>query len=291
MFLCNINDLAYAVHDLGVGIFLYANDAVIYCKGINEDDVRTALEQSINCIDTWCSLNYININVDKTKFCIYGTRSKVKTVEYDRISYNTQSIHRCHQYNYLGVLLDECLNLSANFNKIFKKYSFKIFQLDKIKKYISVDTRILVYKQTILPLVEYVSYKLCLNTCHEVDKLQKLQNRCLRMCLNINNPRDMSVAMLHNTTRVSELSVRRDVQLSNLMYVLKCNGQYQKEGIRNTRSTERYIFESDIVHSGTCAKSPYYEGATLWNHIPMNLQRLPDKCKFKNGIKKHFNAY
>ena len=118
MFLCNINDLAYAVHDLGVGIFLYANDAVIYCKGINEDDVRTALEQSINCIDTWCSLNYININVDKTKFCIYGTRSKVKTVEYDRISYNTQSIHRCHQYNYLGVLLDECLNLSANFNKI-----------------------------------------------------------------------------------------------------------------------------------------------------------------------------
>ena len=75
------------------------------------------------------------------------------------------------------------------------------------------------------------------------------------------------------------------------MYVLKCNGQYQKEGIRNTCSTEKYIFESDIVHSGIYAKSPYYKRANLWNDIPMNLQKLPDKCKFKNGIKKHFNAY
>ena len=59
------------------------------------------------------------------------------------------------------------------------------------------------------------------------------------------------------------------------MYVLKCNGQYQKEGIRNTCSTEKYIFESDIVHSGIYAKSPYYKGAILYNDIPMNLQRLP----------------
>ena len=25
----------------------------------------------------WCNTNYININVDKTRFCIYGTRSNV----------------------------------------------------------------------------------------------------------------------------------------------------------------------------------------------------------------------
>ena len=104
----------------------------------------------------------------------------------------------CGQYNYLGVLLDECLNLNANFNQIFKKYSYKIVQCGKIKRYIAIDTRILIYKQTILPLVEYVSFMLYLNSNQEVDKLQKLQNRCLRMCLNINNPRDMSVNMLHS---------------------------------------------------------------------------------------------
>ena len=208
LFLCYINDLALAMRDVGAGIFLYADDAVIYHSGTNENQIMNVLEQAFQRTITWCSRNYININVDKTKFCIYGTRSSVKKVECQRITHNNQTITRCQQYNYLGVPLDEYLNLSANFNKIFKKYSCKIFQFGKIKKYITVDTRILVYKQTILPLVEYVSYMLCLNPRLEVDKLQNLQNCCLRMCLNINNPREMSVAMLHSTACVSEWVTR-----------------------------------------------------------------------------------
>ena len=64
------------------------------------------------------------------------------------------------------------MTLSANFNSIFKKLSHKIFQFGKIRKYMDINTRVLVYKQTILPLVEYVSFMLCLNNVGEVDKLQ-----------------------------------------------------------------------------------------------------------------------
>ena len=47
------------------------------------------------------------------------------------------------------------------------------------------DTRITVYKQTILPLVEYVSYMLLFNLKIDTAKFQKLQNRALRLCYNI----------------------------------------------------------------------------------------------------------
>ena len=182
--------------------------------------------------------------------------------------------------------MQTCLHASRHSNT-----DTKIFQFGKIRKYLAVDTRILVYKQTILPLVEYVSFMLCLNSCHELDKLQKLQNRCLRLCMNINNPRDISVARLHNDAWVSNLSVRRDVQLVSLMFDLKCHGLFKKEGIRNTRSTENYIFETDIVHTGIYAKSPYYKGANLWNEVPRHLQQVPNKGKFKKDIKRHLGAF
>ena len=71
--------------------------------------------------------------------------------------------------------------MKPNFNKVFKKLSYKIHQFGKIKKYLDASSRVLVYKQTILPLTEYVSFVMYLNNKNDVDKFQKLQNRALRM--------------------------------------------------------------------------------------------------------------
>ena len=93
-----------------------------------------------------------------------------------------------------------------------------------------------------------------------MDKLQKLQNQCLGMCFDINNPRDMSVSLLHYTARINKLDLRRDTQLLNIMFVLKSNDQYKKDGVRNTRSTEKYIFQTDIGHMSIYDRSPYIKG-------------------------------
>ena len=200
-----------------------------------------------------------------------------------------QCISRCKQYNYLGVQLDECMTLTSNFNNIFKKFSYKIYQFGKIRKYLDIPTRILVYKQTILPLVEYVSFMLCLNNRSEVDKLQKLQNRCLRSCLNIYKPMDIGNLRLHQLTRVNTLGVRRDLQLLNMMFSFKQKNKYKKEGAHVTISIDRFVFDTDIVHKDIYARSPYYCGVSLWNSIPMEYQNLSDSCAFKNHIKKHLS--
>ena len=72
------------------------------------------------------------------------------------------------------------------------------------------NTRVLVYKQTILPLVKYASF-MCLNNGRDVDKLQKLQNRCLRLCFDVYDPVEMGILRLHELARVNMLDVRRDV--------------------------------------------------------------------------------
>ena len=74
------------------------------------------------------------------------------------------------------MMIEVTMNLEANFNNVFKRFSYKVFQFSKIKNYLNVKTRVLVYKQTVLPFVEYISSLLFLNRKLDVDKLQKLQN-------------------------------------------------------------------------------------------------------------------
>ena len=113
------------------------------------------------------------------------------------------------------------MNLEANFNNIFKSFSYKIFQFSKIKNYLTQKTRILVYKQTILPFVEYVSFLLYLNRKYDVDKLQKLQNNALRICFDIKDPKLLSVDALHERANIGSLLERREQLLMGVMFDLR----------------------------------------------------------------------
>ena len=103
----------------------------------------------------------------------------------------------------------------------FTKYSFKILQFGKIKQFINRDTCVLVYKQTILPLVEYVSFMLHLNNKHDADKLQKLQNRCLRMCFDVINTRDVTVQRLHEMAYINMLDTQAIYKMDTVTWYAK----------------------------------------------------------------------
>ena len=73
----------------------------------------------------------------------------------------------------------------------------------------STATAMLVYKQTILPYVEYYC-GFIIDSCskRELDKLEKLQYSALRMVHKIRNPRDISRVDL-SLSGLKELKVRR----------------------------------------------------------------------------------
>ena len=160
-----------------------------------------------------------------------------------------------------------------------------------MKGYLDKKPRILVYKQTILPLVEYVSFMLCFNNIRDVDKLQKLQNRCLRSCLDIYNPMEIGTVQLHELVRVNKLNIRREAHLLNMMFFLKLNNKFKKDSTRVTRNADRHEFKIEIVHKDIYAKSPYFRGVALWNGIPIECQNLFDIRMFKTNIKKHLNMF
>ena len=181
--------------------------------------------------------------------------------------------------------MDETMHLEPNFNNIFKKMSFKIFQFTKLCNFLDIYTKLLVYKQTVLPLVEYVSYMLCLNRKHEVDKLQKLQNRALRLCFGVRNPRDISIKELHQAAKLSQLADRRNSHLLNIMYDVRQTDQYVSMPVVQTRQAAKIVFDTSIVHSNIYRNCPYYVGVNLWNNLTVDVQRSASKIDFKLKIK------
>ena len=222
---------------------------MIYCGHKDPGFIKERLEIALTHITEWCNKNYININIDKTKFCIYGNRSTISHFKENTISVQNKHIHRCQQYQYLGVLLDECLTLKQNFNNVLKKFSNKIYQFGKIRKFLDIDTRVLVYKQTVLPLTEYVSFVMCLNNKIDRDKLQKLQNRALRMCYNIQNPRDMSILCLHEMANVELLEKRRMKQLMCTIYDIVSVIKQPRVILQNTRMANKNNVDLEVPNT------------------------------------------
>ena len=284
LFLCYINDLSVMTKELGMSISLYADDAVIYCSNHDSYFVKERLESVLSRVIAWCNSNYININIDKTKFCIYGTRANISKFTTTTLETDNRRIHRCQQYQYSGVILDECLTMKPNFNRVFKKFSYKIFQFGKLNKFLDVETRILVYKQTVLPLTEYVSFVMCLNNKQDTDKLQKLQNRALRMCFNIQNPRDIRIQRLHEMAKCDMLHKRRMLQLLGILYDNIQDYLPDRTVAHNTRLAGKRNLEINRANTELYAKSPYCIGGTFWNNLPKHVQEQKTKERFKCAI-------
>ena len=115
LFICYINDLAIVTKEVGMSISLYADNAVIYCCNYDSYFVKERLEMVLSHVIDWCNNNYININIDKTKFCIYGNRPNVSKFIEDTLISDDSRIHRCQQYKVhdipLNIHLPCCFSL------------------------------------------------------------------------------------------------------------------------------------------------------------------------------------
>ena len=125
-----------------------------------------------------------------------------------------------------------------------------------------------------MPFAEYAGFLLYLNRKHDTEKLQKLQNKALRICYDIRNPRDISITELHSRSRLATLLDRRKLQLLSLMYDISDNEDYIQIPCVHTWQAERIVFSTDIVQYDIHKWSPYYVGCNLWNTIPLSLYKM-----------------
>ena len=191
----------------------------------------------------------------------------------------------------LGIMLDQMMTLTPLTKEIKKKISNMIFMLRKLRKFLTFDAAVSVYKQMILPIIDYVGFMLI--SCRKEDRndFQILQNDILRIC-NMSRLSDrVSIPYLHAKCKILSLEQRRRKQLLRLMFNLSKDKEFLKVPNRVTRGAGRVTFKdpAKIFPSYEC--SPFYVGTKLWDELTTSVQESVDIFAFKKEIDKLYRVY
>ena len=92
---------------------------------------------------------------------------------------------------------------------------------------------------------------------NDTQKLQRLQNRALRICLRT-VPADSNVDNIHNACHVVKLKGRRKYLIQCFMYKRAAADPTLRCGFRRTRADDKLIMQNKRANSATYQRSPLY---------------------------------
>ena len=184
MFIFYINDVSKHIGELKMN--MYADDCLIYCTGNNWNMMRPKIEDGLNSFMSWCTKNRLKLNASKSKSLLIASYHKLSSVDINkRFVLNDRELIFTGSYNYLGITLDKNMILIPLLSKLKARVVNKIYALVKIRNMINTQCAITIYKQTILPILDYSGFLLISCNISDGADLQKLQNHVLRIYYNV----------------------------------------------------------------------------------------------------------
>ena len=191
-------------------------------------------------------------------------------------------------HRYLGVIIDSGLCFEKSLNDIVCKVDHRLFNFGKVRKFINRKSAITIYKSRILPILEYADYLVESSRVSFGLKLQRLQNRGLRIVeYNHSLANRFSVEDLHIRNNIKYLNVRRKHNLLLLMHMLARDSTFldNQPRTRQLRGNDKIKFSISRPKTERYVKSPLFRGVKVWDALPAPIQKLPTGIMFKAAIK------
>ena len=219
---------------------------------------------------------------------VFGNPKRLKKLPKVNICVDGAPIEMVTSYKYLGVTLDGQLNYNKHVNKVIAGASLKLKQLKRMRSFLNTKAATLVYKNMILPIIEYGDIFLASTTAVNRKRLQVLQNKGLRCALR--RDMDTSSVELHTEAKLLKLKYRRELHLLNFVFDKAGNAENLKPkrsvGV-TTRSHNCKLFRTRKPKTEKFKKSVTYTGPKKWNALPADLQNIVAKPEFKVAIQRY----
>ena len=271
-----INDI---VDIVDCGIVLYADDTVIFHHDKN------ILQNNLKTISSWCNDNVKKSHWMRTKVC-----GNNQNMDYDMATFriSNSELTEVDLYKYLGLHIDNNLNFHTHHKKLISQVQLKLSQSRKIRAFVNKKAAILIYKCTILPVIEYADFLQDQGIVYINKAIQKLQNLGLLIAHNQHilpfNQRDSSET-LHRNSRLPRLVHRRKLHLLQFAFHLKDNITLLDVREIHTRRRAGILFIIQKSNHYKYQKNPYYRCMLEWNNLTVEISLLKDKDTFTRAIK------
>ena len=266
-------------------VALYADDTVLYTANNDFANSISKVRQDMLALSHWCNCNGINMNINKTKLMVFGAAKKLKKLPAVNISVDGIPLQTVTTYKYLGVTLDSQLNYGRHVSNVLSNASLRLRQLRRMRSFLTTKAATMVYKNMILPIVEYGDVLMFAASAENRRKLQILQNKGLRCALNTD--RFTHVTDLHAEVDLLKLKFRREQHLLSLMYDQAQKGHLLSTRKKNcivTRSHKKKLFKTKRPRTEKFKKSVAYTGPKMWNDLPAEFHQTETKEEFKRLV-------
>ena len=289
LFIAFINDLVSLLYDKHVNILLYADDTILYTAAPNVNLSVIKNQNAANRVQEWCHKNRLSINTKKTKHMIIHNRHKETICSGDEpvVNFDGHDLENVRMYNYLGVIVDDKLSFVDFVDQKHNKVNARLYQLKRLRPYITNDVACTIYKQTILPLMDYADFMIE-STCPTVhNRLINLQEKALKYIDNEEH-RNMRYDDLCTLYGIQPLKLRWREHILCLMYrQSKKKGKLDiKRTHINLRSNKKVKFKKIPMRNYEIfLRSPLYRCSKIWEMLKPEIQRATTKVKFKNYIR------
>ena len=236
------------------------------------------------------SQEQLTINVEKTKLMVFGNKKTREKILDTNIVYEGQPIKEVPSYNYLGIKIDQKLTYDNHAGALIQRVTDKLKYLRRIRRFINSKAALAIYKNMILPILEYGDILLISTKVSTRKRLQTLQNKALKCALGVDPL--TSTEEVHSMAKLDRLHIRRQQHIMQLMYKQKdhpflwARKTARRSGVA-TRSSKKKQFILKKVKTEKLRKSITNKAPHLWNKLPKEIQNLPDIKLFKFRLTQH----
>ena len=179
LFIIFINDLP--LHIYFCELDLYADDATLSASSSSLATLLNFLRSDFCNFLNWCGNNDMMLNLAKTIAMFLSSKENISRIMSNppNIVLNEESIKISEQEKLLGININSSLSWHSRVDKALKKCNTLLFLLGRIKQYLSIPIRKLLYIAYILPHLDYCCTIWGNTTADSIDAVVKLKkNNC-----------------------------------------------------------------------------------------------------------------
>lgn len=281
-----INSAESVIEHASVNMF--ADDTMIYLITNDIKKGEKQMNDELNNFEKWLSTMKLKTNVEKTKYMIINEKKK----ENIKLKMNDEEIKRIKSMKYLGVIIDEKLEFKEHYDYIYKKMAKKVGFLGRISRKLAIETKIIIYKTIIAPHLDYCSTILYLMNDEQMNKLQKIQNRAMRIILKMNRYTNRKFML----ETLQWQSVKQRLTFNTLIMIHKINNdltpKYLKENLKCVNETSKYNtrnkneFRLPMYKKAKTQNNIFYKGVKQYNELNKEIKDEKRIHIFKNKLNK-----
>ncbi len=174
LFIIYMNDIAHASKMFH--FIIYANDTTlsttieIVIRTTTDLTTSDILNNELSMVNNCLKVNKLSLNIKKSKYMIFHTGKK--KVQRLILKIGNVNIERVSDFNFLWLTLDEHLTWKWDINKWSNKISQCMGILNRLKCFLPIQTKVLIYNSLILSHLNFAILLWGLK-CDKIFKLQK----------------------------------------------------------------------------------------------------------------------